>query len=576
MARPTITPTGHERTFHEDEIIVSKTDLKGIITYANLVFQRVSGFTEQELLGKPHNIIRHPDMPRCVFKLLWDTIAQGNEIFAYVVNLSKNGDHYWVFAHVTPSFDNQGNITGYHSSRRVPEKAAVDQVVPIYKMLLEKEASYANWRDGMQAATETLLEHLDQATLTREAPAQEAATTAANNRLQQEHEHQQQWLQKAASVCDQAARGNLEVRLLDLDVPADSDLGRILNGINSLLDYTDAFVREAKAVLDYAAQEKFYRRVALRGMTGTFRQAAELINAASEEMQQKSEKIENAQTQRLAMADSFEATVKKVTDSVASTAEQLQQTSTALSETARLTSEQSNAAMDMSAQSVENVRHVAQSTDELQNSVSTIDLRVQESTEIVRRAVSEVDQATEIMAELDKSSTNIDAVVETIAEITKQTQLLSLNAAIEAARAGEAGRGFSIVAAEVRKLAERTREATKQVQNDISLIQSSTANAVSSISQFRNTVGEINGTSDSIAGLVSEQREATANIHANVTEVTLRSESVNDSIQQASTAANETTDATAQLLESSGELSAQAKMLSEGVEEMLQAIRSQE
>lgn len=163
MARPTITPTGHERTFHEDEIIVSKTDLKGIITYANLVFQRVSGFTEQELLGKPHNIIRHPDMPRCVFKLLWDTIAQGNEIFAYVVNLCKNGDHYWVFAHVTPSFDNQGNITGYHSSRRVPEKAAVDQVVPIYKMLLEKEASYANWRDGMQAATETLLQHLDQA-----------------------------------------------------------------------------------------------------------------------------------------------------------------------------------------------------------------------------------------------------------------------------------------------------------------------------------------------------------------------------------------------------------------------------
>ncbi len=163
MARPTIAPTGHECTFHEDEIIVSKTDVKGLITYANQVFLRVSGFTEQELLGKPHNLIRHPDMPRCVFKLLWDTISQGNEIFAYVINLCKNGDHYWVFAHVTPSFDTHGNMVGYHSSRRKPEQEAVQQVIPIYELLLQKEASYADWREGMQASTETLLAHLDQA-----------------------------------------------------------------------------------------------------------------------------------------------------------------------------------------------------------------------------------------------------------------------------------------------------------------------------------------------------------------------------------------------------------------------------
>jgi PAS domain S-box-containing protein len=95
--------TGVERTFVENEIIVSKTDLKGRITYANDVFIKLAGFTETELLGQPHSIIRHPEMPRCVFKLLWDTIAEGGEIFAYVVNRSKNGDHYWVFAHVTPT-----------------------------------------------------------------------------------------------------------------------------------------------------------------------------------------------------------------------------------------------------------------------------------------------------------------------------------------------------------------------------------------------------------------------------------------------------------------------------------------
>ncbi len=160
MARPTLPPTGRERFFDDDEIIVSKTDLKGVITYANQVFIRVSGFAENELLGQPHNLIRHPDMPHCVFKLLWDTLQTGAEIFAYVINQCKNGDHYWVLAHATPSFDPLGNIIGYHSSRRVPERRAVAEVAKIYELLKEKEDSYADWRDGMNAGTELLVAHL--------------------------------------------------------------------------------------------------------------------------------------------------------------------------------------------------------------------------------------------------------------------------------------------------------------------------------------------------------------------------------------------------------------------------------
>ena len=121
MAR--VKPTGVERRFAEDEVIVSKTDLRGHITYANEVFVRVSGFREDELLGAPHSIVRHPDMPRCVVQLLWDRIAAWHEVFAYVLNMSKNGDHYWVHAHVTPTFDEQGKIVGYHSNRRVPDAA---------------------------------------------------------------------------------------------------------------------------------------------------------------------------------------------------------------------------------------------------------------------------------------------------------------------------------------------------------------------------------------------------------------------------------------------------------------------
>ena len=152
MARSGIPLTGRERTFKSDEIIVSKTDVKGIITYANDIFIRVSGYGEEELLGQPHNLIRHPDMPRCVFKLLWDTLAAGQEIFAYVVNLAKSGDHYWVLAHVTPVHDRGGRIVGFHSSRRVPARPAVETAAGLYKALLAEEAKHASPKDGMAAA----------------------------------------------------------------------------------------------------------------------------------------------------------------------------------------------------------------------------------------------------------------------------------------------------------------------------------------------------------------------------------------------------------------------------------------
>jgi len=157
MSVNSIRPTGTERTFGEDEIIVSKTDLKGHITYANEVFLRISGYTEEEILGKPHNVIRHPDMPRSVFKLLWGTLKQKREIFAYVLNLAKNGDHYWVFAHVTPTFDESNNVIGYHSNRRLPEASSVARVLPIYRRLLEEEKKFANKEEGMAASGSLLM-----------------------------------------------------------------------------------------------------------------------------------------------------------------------------------------------------------------------------------------------------------------------------------------------------------------------------------------------------------------------------------------------------------------------------------
>ena len=154
------TISGREVTFSDDEIIVSKTDPKGRITYVNRVFLKVAGYTEQELLGQPHSIIRHPDMPRTVFKVLWDTIAAGEEVFAYVKNATKSGDYYWVFAHVTPTFASDGKIVGYHSSRRTADRSALNIVEPLYRELLEIERAPSNRKDGLEAATAHLLRTL--------------------------------------------------------------------------------------------------------------------------------------------------------------------------------------------------------------------------------------------------------------------------------------------------------------------------------------------------------------------------------------------------------------------------------
>ena len=152
MRAPNVVPTGVERTFGDDEIIVSKTDAKGRLTYANSVFLRVSAYAEADVIGQPHSLIRHPEMPRTIFKLMWETIQSGREIFAYVNNLAADGAYYWVFAHVTPSFDSQGSIVGYHSNRRSPDRDAVRQIDALYAALRAEEATHSRPADAMAAS----------------------------------------------------------------------------------------------------------------------------------------------------------------------------------------------------------------------------------------------------------------------------------------------------------------------------------------------------------------------------------------------------------------------------------------
>ena len=151
----------------ERDFIVSKTDPKGRITYGNQIFIEFSAYTEKEMLGAQHNIIRHPDMPRAVFNLLWDSIAQGKEIFAFVKNLAKDGSFYWVYANVTPDYDEDHNITGYFSVRRKPNPEAVKTVSQLYDQMLAEEKK-AGPKNAIEASSKLLIDFLDEKGLSYE------------------------------------------------------------------------------------------------------------------------------------------------------------------------------------------------------------------------------------------------------------------------------------------------------------------------------------------------------------------------------------------------------------------------
>jgi PAS domain S-box-containing protein len=161
LKRKDIIPTQKERLMREEDFIVSKTDAKGLIIYGNPIFIEFSGYSEDELIGTQHNIVRHPDMPRAAFKLAWDTIQSGQEFFGYIKNMSKDGGHYWVFTHITPDLDHSGRITGYTSVRRCPKRSAIETIAPVYKLMCDAERA-AGAKDAIAAGTQVLLDVLNQ------------------------------------------------------------------------------------------------------------------------------------------------------------------------------------------------------------------------------------------------------------------------------------------------------------------------------------------------------------------------------------------------------------------------------
>lgn len=404
-----------------------------------------------------------------------------------------------------------------------------------------------------------------------EAPENESHVRRSNNGSGSDEQRLKEWIARAASVCKEASNGNLEARILGYD--REDELGDIIHGINHLLDITDAFVREARASLEYASQGKFFRRVLLRGLPGTFRHAAQVINKATDEMSVGARALEDAKTKRLQLADDFEAAVKGIVGTVAAASTELSATAKNLSENASSTSEQSVAVAAAAEEMSVNVQRVAAATEELTTTVAEVGRQVSESSKAGQNAVQEAAHTREIAEGLSAASQRIGGVVKLISQIAGQTNLLALNATIEAARAGDAGKGFAVVASEVKALARQTASATDEIQKEIESVQKISSDASQAIDGIAKTIRGMQQISEAIEASVLEQREATQEICGNIHQTALGTQEVSKNISGVTMAAQDTSSGSNEVLLASSELSRQAEGLSAAVESFLVNVR---
>jgi methyl-accepting chemotaxis protein len=274
------------------------------------------------------------------------------------------------------------------------------------------------------------------------------------------------------------------------------------------------------------------------------------------------------------LADEFQAAVGAIVDTVSSASTELEAAAGTLTRTAEVTQELSGTVAAASEQASANVQSVASSTEEMTSSVNEISRQVQESSKIAVEAVRQAQQTDVRINQLSHAAGRIGDVVKLITAIAEQTNLLALNATIEAARAGEAGRGFAVVASEVKQLASQTAKATDEISTQIAGMQTATQDSVAAIKEIGGTIGRISEIASTIAAAVEEQGAATQEIARNVGEAAKGTQQVAANITDVNRGAGETGSASAQVLSSAQSLSSESNHLKAEVEKFLMTVRA--
>ncbi|MNO64473.1 Aerotaxis receptor [compost metagenome] len=415
--------TQRERTYPAEQRLISTTDKRGVISYANDAFVDISGYSHEELIGSPHNLVRHPDVPPAVFEHMWTTLKKGRPWMGIVKNRCRNGDHYWVNAYVTPVFEHN-EVVGFESVRVKPTEEQIRRAEALYGRLNAGKPAIARrdlWvpvlLDWLPFILISQIAFLIGVWLGSYWGFMLAALLAVPLGLAGLG-WQQRGLKRLLRLAEQTTSDPLIARM-----------------------YTDSRGPQARLEMSILSQEARLKTCLTRlqdtaeYLSGQARQADTLAHQSSSGLERQRQETELVATAVNEMA----ATTQEVANNVQRTADATRQ------------------ANDLARQG----RNIAD-----------------ETREAIQRLSASVGETGLAVSQLAQDSNEIGGVVDVIKGIADQTNLLALNAAIEAARAGEMGRGFAVVADEVRSLARRTGESTEQIHQLIAKLQQTAEDAV--------------------------------------------------------------------------------------------------
>jgi PAS domain S-box-containing protein len=504
--------TNSEIDYKDSAILISKTDLKGVITSVNQDFIQISGYSENELCGHSHNMVRHPDMPAEAFADLWKTIQKENLWNGTVKNRCKNGDYYWVEANVTPIIEN-GAAIGYISVRTKPSKRRVDEAV----------ALYAELKSGQKSLKPKLTHRLANLSIKTKLILSVSVliivpiitTLLGVGSMLGAYINIAFTLAIGPFILNSILNPLDDLRNTIMNIQGTGDLSKrvTVTGDDEIGQTTKAF----NAML-----------LTFRGVTREVSNSAETVAVASAQLTEIANQVKSNSHQQNDSAASSAAAVEEMTVSIASVSDNIQH----LRDTAH--------------ESLENTRKGNETITVITGELDTVDLSVK----AIAKAIQEFIQSTAGITKMTKE----------VREIANQTNLLALNAAIEAARAGEQGRGFAVVADEVRKLAEKSADSANQIDKITQSINQQAEGVEQSIktgterlsttlecmgnftkilSESSASVLAVTEGMDNIADAAREQAAASNEIAKNIENISQSTEDNSASVDQAAFAAKE-------------------------------------
>ena len=500
--------TQREVAMGENSTIISITDLKGAINYVNNDFIKISGFTEEELIGKSHNIVRHPEMPPAAFQDLWDTLKEGRAWRGIVKNRCKNGDYYWVDAFVTPVYDGE-RVVGYQSVRTKPSRDQVREAEALYaKVGMESAARLPSRRKltdlslklrisgalafvGFLALLVAMIgigqvhlqqEHVDEHVALVNALEGAWRSGGAEGRNLAEIERRLTAVVESAG----AEEGDLE------EIREHGNEALLAIGLVSLLSLISVVV--VALLLIRTLINPMERVIGIaKGMAGgNLKQRIEV--KTNDEVGEMEQAVKLLQARFNTVFGRFQESSAELSAAANQLSGNGAETAEAMSRQQMETTQVATAMNQMAATVQEVVRNTADaatSAHDAERAASEGGSVVGQMRAAIGTLVNEVERATGVIHQLEQQSGDISSITDTISGIAEQTNLLALNAAIEAARAGEQGRGFAVVADEVRTLASRTQEATQEIRSMLDELHNGIGEAVGVMEQGQVSAGRV-------------------------------------------------------------------------------------